>query len=665
MKRKALLLMLGVLAAAFGVVIYPSQSAKGSSEDEAFADCTFYAGHKEMFLSNEARRDREYGRIAARLKKLPSAPGNATATMEPKGFIDWEIIGKLQQAGISPAPQCSDEEFVRRVYLDVTGRIPSADDVREFLASTDSEKRNRLIDQLMRTPEYADRWALFLGDLTEEVGNSNQTGVNLYNQGRNVWYDYIRQSVADNKPYSEFATDLITATTSPTVTTWENGPANYIARWRQANGPVHDTWDNLAEAVGKHFMGMSLNCISCHNGAGHTNTINLFLTQKSRYDFWGMGAYFAKISGANNSANVGAAIVQEAVVDPRNANNRLYRYRINEVPTREYTLNTNNGNKTPRTGKSNEFVKPSFILSGEAPAAGEPYRVALARHVVKNRQFARAAVNYVWKDLFGLGLVEPADNFDPARLDPNAQLPEGWDVQPTHPILLEKLADYFIDTNYNFFRLVEVILKSATYQLSTRYDGEWSDTYIPYFARKFPKRLTAEQIHDAIVKATSMPPNPLFDKEYIFYNTNVPVGSPPTWQYRVEKLAWAMQLPDTKAGNNVGESFNFLTVFLRGDRDVIPRSGESSLLQELNMFNNQFVIRRIKNNGSSTVSQLLRKNLAPVDLVNELYLATLSRRPTPSEQASGVTYMTKGTLANRVEDLQFVLLNKVDFMFNY
>jgi hypothetical protein len=83
------------------------------------------------------------------------------------------------------------------------------------------------------------------------------------------------------------------------------------------------------------------------------------------------------------------------------------------------------------------------------------------------------------------------------------------------------------------------------------------------------------------------------------------------------------------------------------------------------MFNNQFVIRRIKNNGSSTVSQLLRKNLAPVDLVNELYLATLSRRPTPSEQASGVTYMTKGTLANRVEDLQFVLLNKVDFMFNY
>ncbi|HEY3132975.1 MAG TPA: DUF1549 domain-containing protein [Acidobacteriota bacterium] len=666
MNRKAIVLTAGVLIAACALVLRPTFVTRGYSQDGTYADCTYYPSHKEMFLSNDARREREVGRISLRLKKFPSLPVKA-AQMQPRNFIDWAILTKMNYDGVAPAPMSTDEEFLRRAYLDVTGRIPNPDDVRAFLADNGPNKRDALIEKLLQTPEYADRWANFLGDLLQ-VTSTNTQGVNLY-QGRNTWYDYIKKSLADGKPYSEFATDMIAAATTDTNTSFENGPSNFIVRWRQGNGPIQDTYDNLAEAVARDFMGLNINCISCHDGAGHTNSINLFLTSETRRDFWGMAAYFSKIQGINT----------ERLYDPQNPNNNnLYRWKIIDNPTREYTLNTSNGNKQPRVGsKPNETVKPLFILSGEAPAQGESYRAALARHVTGNRQFARATANYVWKELFGLGIVEPADSFDMMRISSKSTLPEGWTLQATHPDLLEALADDFINSGYDFRNLIETIMKSATYQLSSRYDGEWSDKYIPYFARKFPRRLKAEELHDAIVKSTNYPPNPPFQVQYMSVTPPTPPATQLTVSFRNETYYWAMQLSDTASnfpGNN-GSSRDFLNTFLRGNRDAIPRSSESSLTQELNMYNNTFLTSRVKNttvtiNGTpypTTVASLLKKNLAPADLVNELYLATLSRRPSPEEQAAGVAYITgnKRTLAIGLEDLQFVLLNKVDFIFNY
>ncbi len=663
MNRKAIVLAAGVLTVACALVLRPAFLTRGYSQDDTYADCTYYPSHKELFLSNDARRDREMGRIAVRLKKFSAAPVK-TAQMQPRGFIDWAILEKMKNDGVNPAPLSSDEEFLRRVYMDATGRLPSADDVRAFLADNSADKRDKLIDKLLDTPEYVDRWANFLGDLVQVVNISSQT--NLYGQGRNAWYDYIKKSLADDKPYSEFVMEMITATTTATSASFENGASNFVVRWRQGNGPIQDTYDNLAEAVARDFLGLNINCISCHDGAGHTNSINLFLTSETRRDFWGMAAYFSKIQSINT----------ERLYDSTNPNNNnLYRWKMIENSTREYTLNTNNGNKQPRVGsKPNEIVKPVFILSGEAPAQGESYRVALARQVIGNRQFGRATANYIWKELFGLGIVEPADNFDMMRISSKSNLPEGWTLQATHPELLDALADRFINNDYSLKDLIGTIMKSATYQLSSRYDGEWSDTYIPYFARKFPRRLKAEELHDAIVKATNFPPNPPFQVQYISVAPPTPPATQYTASFRNENYFWAMQLPDSTVRNS-GTSVNFLDTFLRGNRDSIPRSSESSLTQELNMYNNPFVTSRVKNttvtiNGTpytSTVASLLKKNLAPPDLVNELYLTTLSRKPSPEEQAAGVAYITsnKRTLAGGLEDLQFVLLNKVDFIFNY
>ncbi|MBI3940152.1 MAG: DUF1553 domain-containing protein [Acidobacteria bacterium] len=633
-KGKVITAAAGVFAAALAIIAFSPETASGYAEESSFGDCPFYASHESLYVSNNSR---EINKIAVRLKGVPAVvqPG---VKAQPHNLVDRHIFDKMGRDGVNPAPLSSDEEFLRRATLDATGRIPSADDVRNFLGNGDPAKRDSLIERLVASPEYVDRWSNFLGDLVKEIGNSTQ--INLSVQGRNAWYDFIHDSLKANKPYNQFAAEMITATGN----NWDDGAANFIQRWRQGNGPAQDTFDNLAAAVGSSFLGLSLECLSCHDGAGHTNSINLFLTSKTRRDFWGMAAHFSRITFP----------AAERVPDPVNPKVLYNRFLIKETASGDYRLNTTTGNKTPRRPLAGEpnIATPRFILTNEAPATGEPYRVALARQLSSkpgNRQFARATVNYIWKELFGIGIVEPAENFDLLRLDPGSALPGDWSVQPTHPELLEALADEFINTNFDFQRMVKLLLQSSTYQLSSRYEGEWSDAYIPYFARKFPRRLKAEELHDAIVQATNVAPNPLFEV-----------------QFKTDKTPWAMQLPDTSEPRNNGSSRVFMDVFLRGNRDSVMRSGESSLAQELNMMNNTFVTSRIsRNSPTSTVARVLKGISTPLDRINELYLATLSRRPTPEEQADAIGYITKGAITTRLEDLQFVLLNKVDFIFNY
>src|SRR5205085_8268472 len=174
--------------------------------------------------------------------------------------------------------------------------------------------------------------------------------------------------------------------------------------------------------------------------------------------------------------------------------------------TGEYRLNTTSGNKTPRTAAAGQSttVAPAFFLSGEEPKAGETRRAAYARILTAHPQFARATVNYVWKAIFGIGIVEPADSFDLLRQDP-ATLANGATLQPTHPQLLTKLAASFIASNYDLRALIKTIVMSNAYQLSSRYTaGAWSEAYAPYYARHYPRRIMAEEVLDAIVKSTGV-----------------------------------------------------------------------------------------------------------------------------------------------------------------
>src|SRR5262249_60627247 len=178
---------------------------------------------------------------------------------------------------------------------------------------------------------------------------------------------------------------------------------------------------------------------------------------------------------------------------------------VSELNNGEYQLNTNSGNRQPRAPINGvSAVQPANIREGGGANQGENRRQAMARHVTSDIQFARAAVNYVWEKMMVEALVSPSNTFDPARLDPAAQLPTGWSLQPANAELLKALADDFVKNNYNIRTLIATIAKSSAYQLPSQYPGNRSLPLVPHYARKFARRLDAEEIHDSIIKASGI-----------------------------------------------------------------------------------------------------------------------------------------------------------------
>jgi hypothetical protein len=283
-------------------------------------------------------------------------------------------------------------------------------------------------------------------------------------------------------------------------------------------------------------------------------------------------------------------------------------------------------------------------IEGGTPNDGELWRTAYARLLTADRQFARATVNYIWKELFGLGIVEPADGFDLAKLDEKA----------THPQLLEDLTDAFIGGGYDLRALMRLMVQSNTYQLSGRYDvGTWNESYTPDFARHYPRRLMAEVLFDAINQANGT----RFD---VCASSQVVCTLPTAVHYTK-----SVTIPDPYflfANNRT--FWQFLADFGQGDRDVSERSNGPSLAQSITMMNDTIVLRGERRTNPGTVAAVLQATNDPDAIAERHYLATLSRFPTNEERAIAGQYLRGGKREERTEDLQYVLLNKLEFLFH-
>ncbi len=550
-----------------------------------------------------------------------------------KNFIDDSLFDRMARDNVMSAPICGDAEFIRRVYLDITGRIPSAVDVTAFLADTAANKRDALVDRLISSPEYIDKWTMFFSDLFRVTARS--TNVVRYSGGRDAFYNYIKNSIAANKSYARMATEMITATGDNFV----DGQNNFIIGGIVPMGPQQDTMDGTAVNTTSMFLGINtLDCLLCHNGAGHLEQVNLWASQRARAEAWGMSAFFARVRRQRQ-------VLSQA---PNYA-----KYMVSELNNGEYQLNTDSGNRQPRfpiNGVS--VVQPSYIFNGGGVNQGENRRQAMARHVTSDFQFARAAVNYIWEKMMVEALVSPSNTFDPARLEPGAQLPQNWSLQPANAELLKALAEDFVRNNYDIRKLIATIAKSSAYQLSSQYPGNWSLALVPYYARKYGRRLDAEEIHDSIIKASGVG---------VTYQLRDSLNQP------TFTVNWAMQLPDTSEPRGVRQTIDFLNSFIRGDRDVKPRSLEPSIMQALNMMNHQFVMTRIhnNNNGSNVQKLLSDQSLTPAQITTQLYLNTLSRSPAQSELDKLTPLFTSLGRQQATETIQWALLNKMDFIFNY
>ncbi|MBY0503874.1 MAG: DUF1549 and DUF1553 domain-containing protein [Bryobacteraceae bacterium] len=591
-------------------------------------NCSFRVNPDEFVDAAAKARAMNYERVMKFSRAARSdSPGATLAPAEVpvRNFVDEEIFAALRKSGVRSARLSNDYEFVRRIYLDLTGRIPTPTQIREFVASQEPGKRAELIDRLLYSPEFADRWVLWFGDL---VGNvSTNTFFSLRAEGRNAYYNWMLDSFAKTMSVKDLAWNSVVGKGN----NFDVGPANYLLRSSTPGGPIQDTFDTAAYRAARDFLGMGhYDCVLCHNGRGHLDSLSLWGRNATRAEAQRMAAFFSR------QRNVAVTNDRD---DPR-INSRM----VTDVATGQYDLNTNYGNRPFRVPAGTTRSLTPEYRTGEAPK-GADWRGEFAEFMINDPMFARNFANRIWKQLFNQGLVEPVDQLDPYRLDPANPPPAPWSLQASNPILLERLANELGAKDYSLREFIRLLVNSSAYQLSAEYDDPWKLEYQPLFARHYPRRLEGEEVHDAIQLATGV-----------------------LSAYRVAGFAdpinWALKLPDPlEAGGTT-----LMNTFYRGNRDNSARQQSGSIQQQLGLMNDTFVTNRIK----LTASPVLRKiatNAVAKDLVEELYLTFLSRPPTSRESLKAIDLFSKATTTaakNAVlEDLAWAMVNKLDFIFSY
>jgi hypothetical protein len=625
--------MMRTIAVAPALVLAAALASNGEVSSQ---NCSFRAAPDE-FLGRQSRAVQEtFDRSAKWNLRAASAP-NRRYSVSPwdiprRNFIDVEIFDRIGRQGIPSAPLSTDEEFFRRVHLDLTGHLPSPSAVREFLSDSRSDKRNRVIDRLLYSPEFIHKWTMWLGDLLQNA--QVLSNVNRQFRARNAYHDWIRAAIADQKPLKDIAYELIVA--AGNTFHHETAASNYLLGALTPMGPVHDTWDNMLYQSAARFLGIGhYDCILCHDGRGRLDQLSLWGKRTNRVEAWQMAAFFSRTRlqpvRGNDDPDLGS-------------------YNVADLPTGNYTLNTNFGNRPFRTPIGPvRGLDPEYRINGWKPAPGSHWRAEFAEFLIRDPMFARNFANRIWKEVFNLALAEPVDGLDPDRLDPARPPEQPWTFQATHPELLEKLAARLVETNYNLREYLRLLVESSAYQLSSRYDGEWKLDYVPLFARHYPRRLMAEEIHDAVVKATGSLPR---------YTIN-------GW---LEPVSWAMQLPDPAEPRGNREANNFMNAFVRGNRDTQPRSQAGSILQQLNLMNDLFVLNRIRVANSPTLRELsaLASN---AQVAEGVFLLFLSRMPSEEERKLALDHLSRArTAAQRnaaIEDLAWACINKLEFIFSY
>ncbi len=487
-------------------------------------------------------------------------------------YIDTHVHNKLKRLKILPSELCTDEEFVRRIYFDMTGLPPDPAQVRSFLADKTpaKEKREKLIDILVETPEYVDHWTHKWGDLLQ----SNRKF--LGERGMWLFQEWIHESIAKNRPYNQFVHDLITATGS----TYANPAANYFRVSREYTAAVENTT--------QLFLGVRFACNKCHDHPFEVWTQN---------QYYELGAFFSGVK-LKNGRLPGDEIVYAS---------------FSPSPV-----------KHPRTLA---VVNPS-VPFGEVQKDAADQRESLAEWLTssENPMFAKAGANRIWSYFMGRGIIEPVDDIRTSN-------------PPSNPDLLDALTKDFVDSGFDMKHIMKTLARSRTYQQSIK-TNKWNKEDTINFSHATARRLTAEQLLDAIGVAT---------------------GSQPKFQ-GVPKNFRAVQLPDSRVKDD-----GFLKLFGRPERESsceCERTTEVSLAHAMNLINGPTVANAIID-PNGRIAKLLKDNKDDRVLVEELYLATFARLPEENEYTTAVEHLAKAESKEEgAQDLLWALINSPAFLFN-
>ena len=566
------------------------------------------------------------GAVVAKLPKPARAKPDEIANHDIacRNFIDKHLFAVMHRDKIPHAVLADDHTFLRRVHLDLTGRIPTPDQISKFVSDNATNKRDREIDRLLDSDAWVDKWAYWYGDLFRNCANR------IGNPATENFDKWIRQSLREDKPYNQMVTELLTATASGSVWMPDAAPSGYLARLHIPGDTMYsdrheDTSDEIVVQSSKLFLGINFQCISCHGGAGFLEKVDLGLSTKKREDLWAMAAFFGK-------TRVRIVPFQD-------------RFTISE-DGKGYDCKSASSVRLHRDGES---VQPTFMLSGETADQDRPLRPQFAKLLTSHPQFAKATANLFWKEFFGMGIVEPVDGFDLARQDPAKPPPSPWTIQPTNPKLLEDLGNYFTDNGFSLRSLMRAMTQSSAYQLSSHYDGEWQASYTPYFARHFVRSLSSEELHDAIVEATGVYAD--YPRKHMLYGTT---------QQAIRY--WTQAASPENIGD--GDAKQLLRTFGQSNREWANPVKHGSILQAMMMMNSKFITSRVTVSRESFAKTMFDSTLTDEQILEVMYLRSLSRKPTDQERSIAQSWIAEDRKVG-IEDLQWSLLNKLDFLFNY
>lgn len=517
---------------------------------------------------------------AAAVGMILAVAGSVSAAGKPDAAevarrIDQAIDKQLAAEQVHASPRADDAEFLRRAALDITGVIPSAERVTAFLDSKDAAKREKLLDELLASPQYgrhmADIWQHLM--LPRDSDNRRLQAAPFV-----TWLD---ESFKTNKPWDTTVREILTSTgtqdESPAVTYFLANP----------------TVDKMTDSVARLFLGVQLQCAQCHNHP---------FTKWKQDEYWGMAAFFMKVrpDRVNKAAKDG------------------------DSPG----ITESTKGKPTRLPESARTV-PARFFQGEQPRLdrNSPYRPVLADWVAspKNKFFARAMVNRTWGQLFGRGFVNPIDDLRA-------------DNVPSHPELLQDLTDAFVASSFDLKFLVKAICLSETYNRTSRpTEGNEKDEML--FSHVAVKPLTPEQLYDSL---------------------DVVLGAARGQGKGGKGKQPAKPQAGGKARLAGGAREQFIT-FFSAEENALATEYHSGIPQALRLMNAPQM------NNASAVAAAFARGATPAEVIDHLYVATLSRRPTAAETTRLIEYVERHRSDSRQAygDIVWAVLNSSEFALNH
>jgi Protein of unknown function (DUF1549)/Protein of unknown function (DUF1553) len=542
---------------------------------------------------------KDRGEIAVSVRYLDAVVGRTfTFVKDVPGFVwnhppsnnrvDELVHAQLKLLGFVPSENCTDQEFLRRVSLDVLGLLPTVEETREFLADQAPDKRARLIDRLLDRPEYAAYWGQRQADLLRVTRQS------LTQEGARRYYDWIVESVRSNQPFDQFVRELLTAEGD----TYEHPSANYYRAAADTN--------SVTESTVQLFMGVRIGCAKCHNHP---------FDRWTQDNYYGIAAVFDRVQRELIPA---PSKEGEPKAKRKRGERDLERPMMIKVASEGATIQ-------PRTHKE---MKPWLPLVGDASIpAGSDARKAFADWLTRpeNPFLARVAVNRIWANLMGRGIVDPVDDFHSTN-------------PPSNAALLDFLAEDFASHGFDRKRTLRLILNSRTYQRSVAKNSSNTQD-AKHFASSQIRLIAAEPLFDAIGRVT----------EVTERFSGVPTGT----------LATQMPTPPR---------MEFLEAFGQPKRETAcqcERGSEPSLAQALQLLNGPAVQKRLTD-GNNRLRRMVRAKKADPEIIEECYLAAYCRKPTEAEVARNLAYITGHEDRDKaLEDVLWAILNSKEFIFQH